>query len=178
MVCIFNRLRGLLKTKLFADINSKLRKGSREASLWFLLYSLFLSPKSVSAVRLYGDETDIRRLCAFLSNPFWWIAKKVQTEKVMVCIFNRLRGLLKTKLFADINSKLRKGSREASLWFLLYSLFLSPKSVSAVRLYGDETDIRRFCAFLSNPFWWIAKKCRPKKWKWLYFHWIKRFIKV
>ncbi len=32
---------------------------------------------------------------------------------------------------------------------LLYSLFLSPKSVSAVRMYGDETDIRRFCAFLS-----------------------------
>ena len=48
--------------------------------------------------------------------------------------------------------------------FILYSLFLSPKSVSAVRMYGDETDIRRFCAFLSIPSG-MLKKCRPKKWK-------------
>ena len=45
-----------------------------------LLYSLFLSPKSVSAVRLYGDETDIRRLCAFLSVSLHETLKKVQTE--------------------------------------------------------------------------------------------------
>ena len=47
---------------------------------------------------------------------------------------------------------------------LLNSLFLSPKSVSAVRMYGDETDIRRFCAFLSIPFAGLLKKCR-----WLHF---------
>ena len=47
-----------------------------------LLYSLFLSPKSVSAVRMYGDETDIRRLCAFLSVSLHETLKKVQTEKV------------------------------------------------------------------------------------------------
>ena len=47
-----------------------------------LLYSLFLSPKSVSAVRMYGDETDIRRLCAFLSVSLHEALKKVQTEKV------------------------------------------------------------------------------------------------
>ena len=47
-----------------------------------LLYSLFLSPKSVSAVRLYGDETDIRRFCAFLSVSLHETLKKVQTEKV------------------------------------------------------------------------------------------------
>ena len=46
---------------------------------------------------------------------------------------------------------------------LSYSLFLSPKSVSAVRLYGDETDIRRFCAFLSVSLHETLKKYRPKK---------------
>ena len=45
---------------------------------------------------------------------------------------------------------------------LLYSLFLSPKSVSAVRLYGDETDIRRLCAFLSVSLHETLKKGRPK----------------
>ena len=42
-------------------------------------------------------------------------------------------------------------------------LFLSPKSVSAVRMYGDETDIRRFCAFLSISKSGMLKKCRPKR---------------
>ena len=60
-----------------------------------LLYSLFLSPKSVSAVRLYGDETDIRRLCTFLSAPKASRGtKKAQTEKVKgVCVLFKVKDI-------------------------------------------------------------------------------------
>ena len=54
-----------MKAKTFTNINFKEGRQSARRIACVLLYSLFLSPKSVSAVRMYGDETDIRRLCAF-----------------------------------------------------------------------------------------------------------------
>ena len=58
-----------MKAKIFTNIDFNEGRQSAWRIACVLLYSLFLSPKSVSAVRLYGDETDIRRLCAFLSIP-------------------------------------------------------------------------------------------------------------
>ena len=70
---------------------------------------------------------------------------------------------MKAKTFTDINLKEGRQSARRVACVLLYSLFLSPKSVSAVRMYGDETDIRRLCAFLSVSLHETLKKYRPKK---------------
>ena len=76
-----------MKAKTFTNINFKEGRQSARRVACVLLYSLFLSPKSVSAVRLYGDETDIRRFCIFFELPTW-LPKKAQTEKVKMIIFS------------------------------------------------------------------------------------------
>ena len=60
---------------------------------------------------------------------------------------------MKAKIFTNIDFNEGRQSAWRIACVLLYSLFLSPKSVSAVRLYGDETDIRRFCIFFGLPTW-------------------------
>ena len=74
-------------------------------------------------------------------------AKKAQTEKVKGKCFKLTKTFMKTKTFTNINFNEGRQSAWRVACVLSYSLFLSPKSVSAVQLYGDETDIRRLCAF-------------------------------
>ena len=86
-----------------------------------LLYSLFLSPKSVSAVRLYGDETDIRRLCAFLSVSLHETQKRQTENRTNNKTFNK--GRVKTltekgsvKLYFPSNS-LKPLEKQPQLWY-------------------------------------------------------------
>ena len=46
-------------------------------------YPLFLPPKTVSAVRLYGDEAVFYASASFLSLPISGRLKKAQTEKAL-----------------------------------------------------------------------------------------------
>ena len=69
---------------------------------------------------------------------------------------------MKIWIFTNIDLEFNEGKpRGFPFDFYYISLFLSPKSVSAVHSYGDETDIRRFCAFSSIPSWDAEKV----KWK-------------
>ncbi len=86
-----------------------------------LLYSLFFSPKFVSAVRLYGDETDIRRLCAFLSVLLHETQKRQTENRTNNKTFNK--GRVKTltekggvKLYFPSNS-LKPLEKQPQLWY-------------------------------------------------------------
>ena len=86
-----------------------------------LLYSLFLSPKSVSAVRLYGDETDIRRLCAFLSVSLHETQKRQTENRTNNKTFNKRRAKTLTengsvKLYFPSNS-LKPLEKQPQLWY-------------------------------------------------------------
>ena len=48
------------------------------------MFSLFLPPKTVSAVRLYGDEAVFRRFCIFFISFLLAMAKKAQTEYSLI----------------------------------------------------------------------------------------------
>ena len=58
---------------------------------------------------------------------------------------------------------LSESSRIPSKDEIMFSLFLSPKPVSAVRKYGDVTIFDDSASFLSLPVFVEAKKRRPKK---------------
>ena len=47
------------------------------------MFSLFLPPKTASAVRLYGDVTIFDDSASFLSLPVSEMLKKAQTEKAL-----------------------------------------------------------------------------------------------
>ena len=100
MVCIFDRLRGLLKTKFFSNINSKLRKGSRRLPFDFIIFHFFSRrnpplPYGCTATKRIFDD----------SAHFYLFrnAKKVQTEKVKGKCFYLIKTSMKAKTFTDIN---------------------------------------------------------------------------
>ena len=115
-----------------------------------LPYSLFLSPKSVSAVRLYGDETDIRRFCIFFELPTW-LPKKAQTEKVKGKCFYRIKTFMKAKTFTNINFKEgRKSARGFPAFYRIH--FFSRRNPSLP--YGCTATKRIFddsASFLGYP---------------------------
>ena len=80
----------------------------------------------------------------------------------MVCIFDRLRGLLKTKFFSNINSTLRKGSRRLPFDFIIFHFFsrrnpsLPYGCTATKRIFDDSAHFYLF------PHRGMLKKCRPK----------------
>ena len=80
----------------------------------------------------------------------------------MVCIFDRLRGLLKTKFFSNINSTLRKGSRRLPFDFIIFHFFsrrnpsLPYGCTATKRIFDDSAHFYLF------PHRGNAKKGRPR----------------
>ena len=95
-----------------------------------------------------------RRFCIFFISPQAGSAKKAQTEKAD-----------KSMIWTFIRHKYRK-SWWNPIGFLRkndYPLFLPPKTVSAVRQYGDEAFFDDSASFLSLPFAGRLKSSGPKK---------------
>jgi hypothetical protein len=103
-------------------------------------------------------------------------AEKVQTEKVKEKCFYLIKTFMRAKTFTDIDLKEGRKSENGFPASYHISLFLSPKSVSAVRLYGDETDIRRLRIFVYPRV--DAEKVQTEKAKWKCFYLIKTFMKA
>ena len=125
MVCIFDRLRGLLKTKFFSNINSKLRKGSRRLPFDFIIFHFFSRrnpslPYGCTATKRIFDDS-----AHFYLFPHKGMLKKHRPKSLPLLAHNKVFARLFQKAVSSTDSGGRapQSAKYSSGVFFFYSFF-------------------------------------------------------